>query len=380
MQYSRIAAMFIAAWLLVALGDTFSTEVARGAEPSGALLAQVDVFSAGVGGYHSYRIPAVIVTAKGTILAICEGRKNSRADHGDIDLVLRRSSDGGRNWSPLQVIWEEGTETIGNPSPVVDRKTGVIWLPFTRNNDRVFVTKSEDDGRSWSKPREITADVKRPGWTWYATGPGHAVQLKSGRLLIPCDHRESGEPTGNSHSHVIYSDDQGATWRLGGSAVLKTNECTAVQLENGDVYLNMRSYFGKNRRAIAHSRDGGLTWSETTHDAALIEPVCEGSAVRLTDTARFAKSRILFSNPASVRREKLTVRLSYDEAKSWPRRRVLHQGPAAYSDLCVEPDHTVGCLYERGEKSAYEHITYARFNLAWLSGGEDRLQPKSPRP
>ncbi len=328
---------------------------------------QADVFTSGQEGCHTFRIPALAVTKKGTLLAFCEGRRKGQGDAGDIDIVLKRSTDGGRSWGKLQLVWDDGENTIGNPCPVVDRDTGAVWLPVTRNNDRVFVLKSADEGATWEKPVEITKDVKKPEWIWYATGPGHGIQLKSGRLLIPCDHRDPTLPEGkdrrsNTRSHVIYSDDHGATWKLGGALAPKTNECIAVELADGSLYLNMRNFFGKGRRAIAHSKDGGLTWSDVAFDDALICPTCQASAVR-------CGKAIVFSNPASTKRERMTARLSTDEGKTWAASRLLHAGPSAYSDLCVLPDGSICCLYERGEKHPYERLTLARFALDWLAGG-----------
>ncbi|MFH1730966.1 MAG: sialidase family protein, partial [Planctomycetota bacterium] len=150
----------------------------------------VDLFTSGGGGYHTYRIPAIVLTRDNTLLAFCEGRKNGGGDAGDIDLMLRRSTDNGETWEEMQLVHEEGDGapiTIGNPCPVVDRDTGTVWLPFCRNNDRVFVTRSTDDGKTWAEPLEITRDVKKPEWEWYATGPGHGIQLAGGRMVIPCD-------------------------------------------------------------------------------------------------------------------------------------------------------------------------------------------------
>ena len=227
----------------------------------------------------------------------------------------------------MQLIWDDGEDTIGNPCPVVDRETGTIWLPFCRNSDRVFVTSSTDDGATWSTPVEITEAVKLPSWTFYATGPGHGIQLKNGRLLIPCDHREPALPGRTSQSHVICSDDHGATWRLGGILDMDTNECEAVESpSDGSVYVNMRSFHGKNRRAYAWSTDGGDTWSDVALDETLIEPVCQASIVRFTDEAHHDKNRVLFSNPSSTRRERMTVRLSYDECQSWGAGKVLSRG------------------------------------------------------
>ncbi len=333
------------------------------AEPAG--LEEVDVFTAGEHGVHTYRIPALVVSKAGTVLAFCEARQEKSSDHGNIDLVARRSTDGGRTFGSPITIHDEGGHTIGNPCPVVDRATGIIWLPFTRDNDDVFVTHSSDDGQTWAKPRLITKDVKLSDWTWYATGPGHGVQLASGRMIFPSDHRVGNDKF--SYSHIVYSDDSGKTWKLGGNSELKTNECTAVELSGGRLCLNMRSYFGQNRRAVAISRNGGETFAPVRHDEALIEPVCQGSILRYAKPGeKEAAGPILFSNPASKSRDHLTVRLSDDEAETWPVARELYAGPAAYSDLAVTADGAILCLYERGESRPYEKIVLARFPLAWL--------------
>lgn len=339
---------------------------------------QVDVFTAGQEGYHTYRIPSLLVTSKGTLLAICEGRKTGRGDHGDLDLILKRSSDGGETWGPIELIHEEGGEaqiTIGNPCPVVDRDTDVIWLPFTRDNDDVFVTSSADDGRTWSEPRKITADVKKPNWNWYATGPGVGIQLTrgehKGRLVIPCDHREKDSPDwkNSGRSHVIYSDDHGKTWKLGGVTDVGMNECQVVERPDGSQMLNMRCYRGKGRRAVATSDDGGMTWSECIDDDTLIESVCQASFLRYSWREQ-GRDRVLFSNPATTSgRHHLTVRLSYDNGKSWPVSRLLYEPSSAYSCLARLPFGDVGILYERDN---YGKLTFSRFDLAWLTEGKDK--------
>jgi sialidase-1 len=336
-----------------------------------------DLFVSKQDGYRTYRIPAMVVTKKGTVLAFCEARKNSPSDSGDIDLILRRSVDNGATWDKFRVIVDDGENTAGNPCPVVDRDTGTIWLPFCRNNKQVFVTSSKDDGETWSKPVEITRDVSQPEWTWYATGPGHGIQLDSGRLLIPCDHKLNNATKQQPEfyiSHVFYSDDHGKSWKLGGILDSHTNECQAVQLEDGSVYLNIRSYHGKNCRAIAYSKDGGETWSDVTLDKTLVESKCQASLLRLTEAKNGGKNRILFANPAATERKNMTVRLSYDECKTWPVSKVLNPGKSVYSELALAPDGTILCLYENGEKDQYEKITLARFTLEWLTDGKDRLE------
>ena len=326
---------------------------------------QCPVYISGQGGYHTYRIPALLVTAKGTVLAFCEGRRNAGDDDGDIDLVLTRSFDHGVTWQDMQVVWsEEGAVTIGNPCPVQDTATGRVWLLFCRDNSRVFVTCSDDEGATWDEPREITPDVRPADWTWYATGPVHGIQLDTGRLLIPCDHRVRGDK--RQYSHVVYSDDHGVTWALGGCVEPLTDECTAVQTVDGDVYLNMRSYEDKNRRAVSWSGDAGITWTSPVLDQTLVEPRCQASALRLTTVEDGGRNRVLFANPASPERVRMTVRLSYDECRTWNDGKILYKGPSAYSDLAVAADGTILCLYERGPGNPYQTITIARFTLGWL--------------
>ncbi len=333
-----------------------------------APLAQVDVYRAGDGGYHTYRIPALIATKKGTLLAFCEGRRNSAADSGNIDVLLRRSLDGGKTWGAVQTVADMGDDTIGNPTPVVERKTGTIILLLTRNpgqvtesqtgeKDRtVWLTRSTDDAATWSTPVEITAQVKRPGWTWYATGPGNGIQLRSGRLMIPCDHNLGPR---ERYSHVIYSDDRGESWKIGGIAEEKTNESAVVELSNGELVLNMRSYHGKNRRAVERSRDGGLTWSPLELDQALVDPVCQASMIT-------SGKLVLFSNPAATTRTRMTVRLSGDGAHTWSASRVVWEGPSAYSSLAVLRAGRIGLLYELGDARPYERIAFASFDIGWL--------------
>jgi hypothetical protein len=363
----------IAPLLLVAAG-------VQAAEPE-----QASVFVSGRDGYHTYRIPSLLVTKKGTLLAFCEGRKKGGGDAGDIDVLLNRSFDGGKTWEKTRIVWDDGDNTCGNPCPVVDSRTGTIWLLLTHNLGRdteamilngtskgtrtVWVTKSDDDGATWSKPVEITKDVKKADWTWYATGPGVGIQLKSGRLVVPCDNQVAGSKV--QQSHVIFSDDGGKTWKLGGVVGPKCDESQVVKLRDGTLLLNMRSYERGNRRLVAFSKDGGETFSKPIADRQLIEPICQASILRYPGE----RGGILFSNPASTKREKMTVRLSRDEAKTWSYAGVLHEGPAAYSCLAVLPDGKIACLYERGDKNAYETLTLARFSLSWL---EESSQAKDP--
>ncbi|MBC8229320.1 exo-alpha-sialidase [bacterium] len=357
---------------------------------------QTDVFVSGQDGYQTYRIPSVIVTSKGTVLAFCEGRKNSSSDAGDIDIVLKRSFDRGKTWEPMQIIWDDGSNTCGNPCPVIDHDTGTIWLLLTHNlgEDRegkiwdgtskgtrtVWVMNSTDDGETWSKPVDITKTAKAPNWSWYATGPGVGIQLSHGlhksRLVVPCDHGIAGSR--DYHAHVIYSDDHGATWKCGGSVPDKTtSECQVVELMDGTLMLNIRNHFRETyRRTIAFSKDGGLTWSDVKLDPILTDPHCQASLIGYTDKQTDKKNWLLFSNPASTTRRRMTVRLSYDEGETWSASKLLHPGPSGYSCLTVLPDKTIGCFYERGDRNPYEKITLAQFTLDWLTKPPADVPPR----
>jgi sialidase-1 len=338
----------------------------------------------GDGLYHTYRIPALALSKQGTLLAFCEGRKDGKGDAGDIDLLLKRSEDGGKTWIEQQVLWDDENNTCGNPCPVIDQATGMIWLLMTWNRGedreslitygrskdtrRVFVTFSGDDGRTWARPKDITADVKQTNWTWYATGPGAGIQIQhgphTGRLMIPCDHIESGNR--RNYSHVIYSDNHGQTWQQGGSTPHDTaNECQVVELSGGRLMLNMRNAERASRhRQVAFSADGGDTWTNQHPDPGLPEPMCQASIRRHSWSAAGRESIVLFSNPASEsRRTNLTVRTSYDEGQTWTAQHLLHGGPSAYSDLAVMPGGKVACLYECGDKDPYEKIALALFDL-----------------
>ena len=284
---------------------------------------------------------------------------------------------------------------------MVDRGTGTIWLLLSHNlgeDDEVplcrrmakgtrtaWVAKSDDDGLTWSKPPEITATTKRLGWGYFATGPGVAIQLQKPphacRMVVPCNYtmQPGADHPEQYHwgSHVILSDNHGETWRLGGIVPgVDTDECQVVELIDGTLMLNMRSSANQGCRVVALSKDGGETWEKAWHDRTLIDATCQGSILRYSIVETGGRNRLLFSNAASAKaRERLTVRLSYDEGKTWPAARVLFAGQAAYSCLTVLPDGMIGCLYEHGQKHPYEVITFARFSVDWLAGGFEPVDP-----
>ncbi len=375
----RALALVVAALvLLVASCERPSEQSHRPELPSKP--ETVTVFSAGEGGYNCFRIPALLTAADGTILAFSEGRRESCRDDADIDLVLKRSRDAGRTWGSLEVLFDDGDLSVNQPAPVLDRQTGDVVLVFCKNNQRVFVTKSRDNGSTWSEPREITDQVVDPRWSYIGAGPGHGIQLSSGRLLISSWGDTSpgaGEWRPASwgkiqFSYAMYSDDHGETWQRSNPLDIDlSDESMSVETIDGRIYMNMRSRQEKRVRAYSWSEDGGQTWSPVEFDEGMPEPSVQGSVVRFTKADRNGKNRVLLAHPSSrTKREQLTVRLSYDECETFPVSKILHAGSAAYSDLAVASDMTILCLYEA---DSYSRIAIGRFSLEWLTDGKDRL-------
>ncbi|MGW0824670.1 sialidase family protein [Streptomyces sp. NPDC002845] len=351
-------------------------------------------FRAGQEGYASFRIPAVVVTAGGTLLAFCEGRVGSRDDFGNIDIVLKRSTDGGRTWGPLEVAAPNGTDLAGNPAPVV-LDTGRILLVHVRNaalateaairrgavgaadGRRVWIQHSDDDGVTWSRPRDITEDTKKAAWRWYATTPGHALQLSTGRVVVPANHsvppggRDTGTEGKYNGGHCLLSDDRGETWSIGyvddnTDGYINANETTAAELPDGRVYFNTRNDSpAPGTRADACSRDGGRTLVKPFRpQAGLTGPVVQGSVLQL----REPDDLLLYSGPADPGfRALMTVRVSEDAGTTWRSAYTVDGLPAAYSDLVRADDATVGLLYETGDFSAYETITFRRIPVTALT-------------
>lgn len=343
-------------------------------------------FTSGIG-YPVYRIPAIVRANDGTLLAFCEGRAGI-SDGGNIDLVLRRSTDHGNTWGPLIVVQEEGGTapiTIGNPAPVVDRATGHIHLLFTRENDTVFHTKSTDNGLTWSARTEITDDVKLEEWGWYATGPCHAIQLtrgaQAGRLVVPANHRLGGDgsDSGSFGAQVLYSDDQGVTWNMDvyadGANGTAPNETTLVELNTPGVaggshlYINSRDYGSDpGNRSEAFSGDGGSSYS-VPYDGNphFVTPIVQGSLLRFSATDEGdAVNRIIFSCPNGGSRSNGALWVSYDEAVSWTTPKPLFASSPrdfAYSDMVKTGPGDLGVLYETDN---YGTIRFIRVSEAWI--------------
>jgi sialidase-1 len=372
------------------------------ADPPQELFERSSVFPAGMNDVSLYRIPGMVVSQQGTVLAYCEARKNSSSDWGEIEIHLRRSVDGGKTWEPAKQIAHfaervegnprkaaggEHEQTVNNPVAIVDRDTGRIEFLYCVNYAQCFSMRSSDDGLTWSKPQEMTATFEpfRASYPWkvIATGPGHGIQLNSGRLVVPIwlAYGKTGDHS-PSASATIYSDDHGQTWLAGEIAVPNEgeygnpNETMVSSLSDGSVMLITRSVSKANRKLVTVSADGATKWSKPIFHDQLWEPICMASITPHPSQA----GTLLFSNPHSLARDKedqeipagrgkrqnLSIKLSRDDGKTWPINRTLESGPSAYSDLAVLPDGTVLCLFE-GDKT----IDCARFNIEWIRGGAE---------
>ena len=330
--------------------------------------SQQRLFHSGQEGYPRYRIPTLVVTNTGNLLAICEGRKAGGGLTGNVDLVCKRSRDNGRTWSKLQRIGDFGDDTFGNQSAVVDRHTGVIWVACTCSpgehleatitrgetdrSTRVFVFFSDDDGETWSKPRDITSAVKRPAWTWYGCGPGVGIQLRDGRLLFAAYHCE-GKQGETVRSHAIFSDDHGKTWQLGGNAGGGNGEPQMLQRRDGSIYLSARTSGGPHQRSVADSTDGGKTWSPKRFDKSLYDPFCQASLLKLPPTD--GQPRWLYCHPTGPGRRNLTVRMSIDEGRTWNAGTLrLRAGDSQYSSMARLRNGQVGVLYDCWQDNNYQ--------------------------
>ncbi|WP_225826055.1 exo-alpha-sialidase [Streptomyces naphthomycinicus] len=347
-------------------------------------------------GYACFRIPAVVRTADGTLLAFAEGRVLNCGDAADIDIVLKRSADGGRTWGPLQVVNEGAGDTHGNPAPIVDRATGRVWLAETYNTGRgdgascsvpcdrtPHLQYSDDDGRSWSQPRDLSPEILPADWnSWYATGPVHGIQLThgryAGRLVFGVNTETwNGSRVSANHAALIVSDDHGGHWRIGATDTWpiaddttfrqKPSELTLAERGDGSVLVSGREQDGTDlgHRTQAVSRDGGGSFTAPFRDLPdLYTPQVQGSMLRLGD-------RILLACPGDPdRRRTMMIRSSYDGGRTWEsvdRGTVVTTDWSGYSDMARIGSGTVGLLYEGGAVDARDEIRFARFTEDWLA-------------
>lgn len=343
-------------------------------------------------GVNSYRIPGITTTNAGTLIAVYDNRNRGSGDlPGDIDVGMSRSTDGGHTWSPMQVILDMGDDPkwsydgIGDPSILTDRVTGMIWVAATwshgnrswhgsgpgmtpEETGQFMLVSSADDGRTWSKPVNITSQVKvNPAWRFVLDGPGNGITLKDGTLVFPAQFRgENSEPVnGKPFSTIISSSDHGKTWTIGTGVKIDTTEAQVVQLSDGSIMINCRDNRGASR-SVYTTTDLGKTWKvHPTSRKALPEPVCNADLLRIEHREHGAL--LFFSNPNTTRgRHHFTIKVSNDEGMTWPEKwhTLYDERPGSgYSTLTqIDEDH-IGVLYE-GPGELY----FLRFSVDELLG------------
>jgi len=358
------------------------------------LLTHTDVFISGKDGYHTYRIPAVEAAPDGSLIAFAEARKYSADDPGfgkqDIDLVYKRSLDNGATWSPMTVLEDPGELwSAANPATVVDRTNGSLWVFYIRSRPgrstetarpgtddmQTLARRSDDNGGTWSEPIDLTAtarDLNDPAWRASVPGPGGAIQDRNGRLIVPFWKM----PFAN---FVIYSDDHGRSWQRGQFVPGQQggDECQVVELADGRILMDVRQEHGSNRW-LAESADGGKTWGDARPGLAVTPVACALERFTLQG-AGDDRNRLLWTGPKGPERRRLVIRTSCDEGKTFPHERLVSEDYAAYSDLTVLKDKTVGLLWERGVDHGYQFITFTRLNREWLEWSPAAPAPPSAR-
>ena len=335
----------------------------------------LDLFVSGTEGVHEFRIPSMITTTSGAVLAVCDARVDKQGDvPNNIDQVLKKSLDNGNTWDKIRTIVDfPNQEGAADPQLLQDRETGRIFLFYAYCPGRNDVTEgpnrnrrhlvlqyvySDDDGENWSLPIVAEYGLKQEGWHSIWSAPGRGLQLQGGRLIAPVTVSD----TAHMYSYYLYSDDHGNSWQMSNLMGTDINEPTMVELDDRTLLLNARNRTGN--RAIVSSTDGGEHWSNVSYHKDLIEPGCQGSFIKYSIEG---KSILLFSNPAdNKKRKNMTVSVSADNGKTWPVKKVIHEGPSAYSCLTVLPNGKIGLLYENGKESPYEKISFISLDVNWF--------------
>lgn len=347
---------------------------------------------------HTFRIPAITITNDGTLLAVYDMRYRSRRDlQGHMDIGLSRSTDGGKTWEAPRPIMDMGEygglpqdqNGCSDPNILVDKATGEIivsalWThgkPGTHQwvgkgsepgleigkTTQFMMVRSKDDGKTWSKPENWTKRLKDPKWYLFAPAPGNGINLADGTLVMPTQGRDH---TGVPFSNLMWSKDHGKTWNVSQAARSNTTECSVAELSDGSLMLNIRDNRNRqdksktNGRAVSVTKDLGKTWKIHSSDhGALPEPVCMASL--LSHELSDGRHVLFFSNPNDkFKRQKMTVQMSLDNGKTWPRKILLDAKGGAYSSLVMVDCQTLGILYESSRADLiFQTIQLEEFGL-----------------
>lgn len=355
------------------------------------------------GPYRSIRIPCLVALPDDSLLAFTSAR-SAVSDWAVIHILMRRSPDGGKTWEPAVKLLEDGKNVVDNPVAIWDAQAKVVHFLYQTNYERIWHMRSADGGKTFSKAVDITPQLgafeKLYKWHVIAPGPGHGLQMKNGRLVVPVwlspgalNKSGKGRAHRPSVTSVIYSDDNGKSWHCGDivpDTLKNMNETVAVEADDGGVLLFIRNEDPAFRKAIARSKDGATKWTKPALNDALHTPICFASVLRISGAP--GKSRILICNPDSRPktsshtkwggrpRENLVVKVSYDDGRTWSAPKVIEPGRASYSDMAILSDGTIVCLYENGhiEDNPFNnrYMSVARFSLEWVTDGKDTLKKK----
>ena len=354
-------------------------------------LKRTEVLKPGDFGSKSYRIPALVTAADGSLVVMTDKRKYNSVDlPEDIDVVVQRSTDGGSTWSEPTIVAQGTGHGKGygdvalikaNSGKLIALYVGGpgLWKSTPENPNRHYISTSTDNGLTWTAPRDITpqiygaecSDPVRSKWMASFFGSGQGLSMRSGRVMAVVAVREPGR--NGLHNYAVYSDDEGETWKVSERAILDGDEAKVVELDNGEILMSSRT---RGNRLWAKSTDGGKTWGSRNSWQEIWGNACDADIIRYTSVKDgYDKSRILHTLPNHATRRNLAVWMSYDEGTSWPVKKIICPGTSAYSSVSILPDGTVGVYFEEDESDVYT-MTFITFSLDWLSSGNDSY--KSP--
>ena len=364
---NRLPLLFI---LLLQCASIFSQSINESLNPKVLFNSSTDA------AVSCYRIPALITAQNGDLIVAIDERVPSCGDlkwSEDINIVIRRSTDNGNTWTQIQPIVDYPIgQSASDPSMILNEITGEIILFFNymdlRNERDVYylkMIKSKDHGKIWSTPVDITDQISKPEWEndFMFITSGRGIQKSDGEMIHTLVNLKHG-------THLFKSRNNGKMWRLIDTPLIPGDESKVIELDDGSLMVNSRVNKA-GLRYVHTSQDGGVTWTSIADDQ-LVDPSCNASIIRYTSIKNgWDKNRLLFSNPeSSDKRENMTIKISYDEGKTWSAGKCIYPGPSAYSSMTILENGKIGLVFEKDD---YSETVFVSLTLDWLTDGTDRL-------